>query len=463
MIKPQIRVLIVEDDLVDRMACRRALAQDPDYEFVLSEAATGREGLQLAHAQKPNCILLDYHLPDLNGLEFLADLKNDMGEIPVPVMMLTGSDNASIAVEAMKRGAQDYLVKDVNRQYLELLPAVIQRVLRERRTLNEKKQAEENLDRAEAKYRFLVEQIPAITYTTALDEPAKLLYISPQIRQLGFSPEEWLADPEGLLKQVHPEDRTLVRTEIMRCYESGEPLRCEYRMLSRSNKLCWFLNEASLMHQESGEPLFLQGILVDITEDKRVEEELHQHRRRLDELVANRTMQFEKQASIFKSANANLSSKLDECREAGNALKKYADQLADLYHNAPCCYCALDADSMFVQINDSGLNWLGRTREEVVGKMRFTDLLTPASSKSFMESYAGFKECGWLHNLQLEIARKDGTSLPVLLNANAAKDAAGRLVMSRSMMFGITPQSRKAGAASTVSASEMTERPLLEM
>ena len=65
MTKPQTRVLIVEDDLVDRMACRRALAQDPDYEFMLSEAETGREGLQLAHAQKPDCVLLDYHLPDL--------------------------------------------------------------------------------------------------------------------------------------------------------------------------------------------------------------------------------------------------------------------------------------------------------------------------------------------------------------------------------------------------------------
>ena len=145
MTRPQVCVLIVEDDLVDRMACRRALAQNPDYEFVLSEAETGREGLQLAHAKKPDCVLLDYYLPDMNGLEFLAELRNDLGEVPVPVMMLTGADNASVAVEAMKRGAQDYLVKDVNRQYLELLPAVIQHVLRERRTLMEKKQVEAEL------------------------------------------------------------------------------------------------------------------------------------------------------------------------------------------------------------------------------------------------------------------------------------------------------------------------------
>ena len=297
---------------------------------------------------------------------------------------------------------------------------------------------EENLVQAEAKYRFLVEQIPAITYTTALDEPGKLLYISPQIRQLGFSPEEWLADPEGLLKQIYPEDQTLVRAELVRCYESGEPLRCEYRLFTRAGEVRWFLNEASLVHHESGEPLFLQGVLVDITKDKEVEEELHLHRRRLEELVVNRTMQFEKQTEILESVNANLASKLDACTQAGSALKKYADQLADLYHNAPCGYHSLDPDGVFIQINDTGLKWLGCTREEVVGKMRFTDLLTPASGKTFLDSYPRFKECGWLRDLQLEIARKDGTSLSVLLNATAVKDTAGCFVMSRSMMFDIT-------------------------
>ena len=134
----KIRILIVDDDLVDRMACRRALAQVPGNTFEITDAETGREGLQIAHALKPDCVLLDYHLPDLNGLEFLSALRNDLGDIPVPVLMLTGADSASVAVEAMKRGAQDYLVKDVNRQYLELLPTVIERVLRERQTVIEK-------------------------------------------------------------------------------------------------------------------------------------------------------------------------------------------------------------------------------------------------------------------------------------------------------------------------------------
>jgi PAS domain S-box-containing protein len=435
MNKPQVYVLIVEDDQVDRMACSRALGKNADYEFVLYEAETGREGLQLAHDKKPDCVLLDLHLPDMTGLEFLAELKNELGEIPVPVMMLTGADNASVAVEAMKRGAQDYLVKDVNLQYLELLPAVIGRVLRERRILIEKKQMEVNLGQAEAKYRFLVEQIPAITYTAALDAPGKLLYISPQIRQLGFPIEEWLDDPEGLLKQVYPEDRVLVREAIKRGYESGEPLRCEYRVFTRTGEMRWFLNESSLVRDDSGNPLFLQGVLIDISRDKKVDDELQQHRQRLEELVAKRTAQCVKQTAIFESVNANLTAKLGECTQARGELRKLVDQFEDLYLNAPCAYCLLDPDGVFVQINEAGLKLLDRTNEEIVGVMRITDLLTAAGNEVFQESYQRLKESGHLHDIELDFLNKEGGRMPVLLSGNAIRDAAGRFASSRFVMF----------------------------
>ena len=289
MDKPLIRVLLVEDDAVDRMACRRALTRNTDYEFVLSEAESGYEGLQAAHALRPDCVLLDYHLPDLNGLEFLAALTSDTGEIAIPVMMLTGADNTTIAVEAMKRGARDYLIKDVEQQYLELLPAVIERVLKERRILAEKKLAEEKLFQAEAKYRSLVEKIPAIAYIAELEGAQRFLYVSGQIEKLGFTPEEWLSDPEILLAQTHPEDRGYAIEERAKSRATGTPLRCEYRLLSRDGKVLWFRDEASVVRDESGRSLFLQGILVDITESKQVEAELREHRYRLEDLVGTRT------------------------------------------------------------------------------------------------------------------------------------------------------------------------------
>ncbi len=289
MPKPLIRVLLVEDDAVDRMACRRMLARDPDYEFVLTEADSGHEGLQLAREQNPDCILLDYHLPDLNGLEFLAALTSESGEVSVPVMMLTGTDNAAIAVEAMKRGAGDYLIKDVDHQYLELLPAVIQRVLAERRMVMEKKLAEEKLSQAEAKYRSLVETIPAVVYIAALDGTNRFLYVSSRIEMLGFPAAQWLDNPDILLARTHPDDRQHTLEERAKSRATGAPLRCEYRLFTREGKVLWFRDEASVVKDESGRSLFLQGILIDISESKEAEEELRQHRYRLEELVAKRT------------------------------------------------------------------------------------------------------------------------------------------------------------------------------
>lgn len=442
MSKPKIHILIVEDDLVDRMACRRALAQDMNYEFVLYDAETGQEGLQLAHAQKPDCVLLDYNLPDLNGLEFLAELRNDLDEIPMPVIMLTGADNAQVAVEAMKCGAQDYLVKDSNRQYLELLPAVIQRVLRERRALTEKKQMESRLVQAEAKYRFLVEQIPAIIYTAALDIPGKLLYVSPQLSALGYSPEEWTNQVGALRSYIHPDDRIRASAAFDDVRATGKPLRCEYRLLNRAGEVRWFMDEASLVYDESGQPLLLQGMLIDITKDKLVEEELRLHRRNLENLVTMRTTQLEQQVAVLNSANANLAAKLSACTQTGSSLRKDADQLEDLYQNAPCGYHSLDPDGVFIRINDIGLKWLGRTREEVVGKMRFTDLLTPSNGKTFLECFQHLKGGGLIRDLNIEIACKDGTRLSVLLSANALKDADGSFLMSRSIMSDITAPMR---------------------
>ncbi len=296
---------------------------------------------------------------------------------------------------------------------------------------------ESSLARAEAKFRSLVEQIPAITYSTALDVTGKLIYISPQISQLGYTPDELLADPEGFLKLLHPEDRTTAYTQIARCYESGEPLRCECRLRTRDGQVRWFLNDALLVRQGLEEPMFLQGILLDITHDKEVEEELQQHRRRLEELVESRTVQFEKKTAILESANSNLVSKLDECTRSGNALKKHADQYVDYYQNAPCGYHSLDLDGVFVQINDTELTWLGFTREEVIGKIRFSDLLTAASEKTYRENEQHFRENGWIRNLELEIRSKEGTTLRALLSSNALK-VNGRFVMSRSIIFDIT-------------------------
>lgn len=263
----QLHILIVEDDTVDRLACKRAIASNSGIGGVLHEAATGREGLEIIAKQKIDCILLDYHLPDMNGLEFLSELSAVHGTVPAPVLLLTGADSAAVVAAAMKRGAWDYLGKDVDGNYLEILPSAIQRMVRERRLAEEKRAAE-------AQFRSLVEQIEAITYTAGLGETTQFHYISPQIRRLGFSPEEWLADPGLHLRQIHADDRDKAMAAIRRSRITGDALRHEYRLVSRNGEVLWFRDEAKAVTDENGRKLFLQGILVDVTQSKLAEQAL---------------------------------------------------------------------------------------------------------------------------------------------------------------------------------------------
>ena len=108
MSEAPIRLLIVDDSPEDRELYRRLLVQDREHAYELLEAETGEEGLAMARELKPDCLLLDYRLPDVDGLEFLTRL---LAETLVPVIVLTGQGNEAVAVEAMKSGAQDYLLK----------------------------------------------------------------------------------------------------------------------------------------------------------------------------------------------------------------------------------------------------------------------------------------------------------------------------------------------------------------
>lgn len=125
-------------------------------------------------------------------------------------------------------------------------------------------------------------------------------------------------------------------------------------------------------------------------------------------------------------------------RLAEEALRKSAEEFQDLYNRAPIGYHSVDKDGMLVRINDTELAWLGYTREEVVGRMNFADLLTPESLTTFRENYPAFKARGWVRDLEFEMIRKDRSVLPVLLSATAIKDDCGNYLMSRSTIYDVT-------------------------
>jgi PAS domain S-box-containing protein len=147
-----------------------------------------------------------------------------------------------------------------------------------RKEIGERRRVERELRRAEARYRELVERLPAVTYIEACDTDERktdLLYVSPQIETMfGYSPEEWTADPELFVKLLHPEDRERVLAEDERTELTGEPFRVEYRQFTRDGQVLWIRDDAVLVRDEEGKPLYWQGVIFDISSQKRVEEAL---------------------------------------------------------------------------------------------------------------------------------------------------------------------------------------------
>jgi len=113
MRKNPLKVLIIDDNSADQEICCQFLREHPDYNCTFLYANSGRAGIELCQSAQPDCVLVDYLLPDLDGIAFLAALEVALDSLPFPIIMLTGYGNEMIVAEAMRAGAADYLPKDV--------------------------------------------------------------------------------------------------------------------------------------------------------------------------------------------------------------------------------------------------------------------------------------------------------------------------------------------------------------
>jgi diguanylate cyclase (GGDEF)-like protein/PAS domain S-box-containing protein len=404
---PAIRLLLVDDDQVDRAACRRVLAKSGQ-PFAIIEADTAEQGLWLARHEPVDCIVLDHYLPDFNGLEFLVDLAEDRGELPVPVVMLTRANDASVAVRALKLGAADYVVKDSERHSLEWVPAIILKTLRDRQALKEQRETEEAFRKAEAKFRALVEQIPAITYIGSIEEPGRLLYVSPQAGQLGVSTDAWLAAAEGFLPWVHPDDREHAIECFAETHEHHAPLRCEYRLVTPDGQTRWFLDQASVVCAEDGQPLFLQGILVDISDEKAVERELEAYRDSLEDQVAQRTAHLQAYNDLLQAANARLREELGGKIRAEAALRASEARLRLLLESTGDGILGVDAEGRCTFANRAAAELFACRPTELEGR-----------------NLAASLPLGRPGRYTETLRRSDGSELPVELSAQPIRTDGG--------------------------------------
>ena len=131
-------------------------------------------------------------------------------------------------------------------------------------------QLAQSLAERENSFRTLTEQIPAIVYRAALDDASSTLYISPAIRNLGYTVEDWTSDPEAWVKQVHPDDLDRILAVFAADRASGEATEVTYRLRHRDGTWRTVIDAAQIVRDAHGIPLYLQGTLTDITEQQRL-------------------------------------------------------------------------------------------------------------------------------------------------------------------------------------------------
>ena len=226
---------------------------------------------------------------------------------------------------------------------------------------------------------------------------------------------------DRFVELLHPDDRPRMHDWSAACL-AGQPMPdLEFRTRPIDGVSRWLLGHGALERDADGKPWRMIGTVQDITEKKRMGDELVRHRHRLEELVAERTA---------------------ELAEANRALAQRAAEIADLYDRAPCGYHSLATDATIIAVNQTELDLLGYSREEYVGH-KVGEFMTAESRALFRQRFADFRRSGRVRDLALDWLRKDGSILPVLISADLVRNAAGEFIFSRATMVDDSERRRR--------------------
>lgn len=263
-----LRILIIDDRSESRELYRRLLIDDPAQAYEFLETASGKEGLALC-GQRPDCVLLDYRLPDINGLAVLARLRGADGFVPVPVVMLTAFGDDAVDQQAMRIGAQDYVTKD--KATSALLRRAIRHAIDRHRlqaTLRElEKRAQEAIESSELRYRRLFETSKDGIFLLNADS-GKITDANPFLADLlGYTREELVGKR---IWEVSPLKDISANQEEFRKLQERHYVRYEHLPLENRHGGLIDVEVVSNLYQEGGGRV-IQCNVRDITARKEIE------------------------------------------------------------------------------------------------------------------------------------------------------------------------------------------------
>ncbi|MHB9072276.1 MAG: PAS domain S-box protein [Desulfobaccales bacterium] len=368
----------------------------PDIKIITAESAEA--GLSLAATEAIDGALIDVQMPGMNGIEMCRRLKADPRTAPIHVILVTAHGATSaLKAQGLEAGADDCITKPIDNvemaaklRVMLRLRAAEKALRRERDHLEEAVQERtKELREAENRYRTLFHAAADAIFIHELE--GGLLEVNEQAcRCLGyerdellhltvddFSTAENLAHGVGRLEQLRTTGHLLFETELITRNGGRIPSECSCRLI-----------------EFRGLPAAL-CIARDITERKEAEE----------------------------------------------ALKLSEKKFRLLYDKAPLSYQSLDENGLIIEVNQTWLDVLGYSREEVIGHW-FGDFLTPGFVNRFEENFPCFKEAGEIFDIQFDMVRKNGSLLAVSFNGKVAYNEQGQFLRTHCLFADITDRIR---------------------
>jgi len=377
----KMHILLVEDNEHDRAAFRRALSKS-EIHCQLTECQKAEEALELLQscAESFNLVVIDFGLPGMSGLELFKKIHDD-GQHP-PFMMLTGSGSEHLAVEALKSGVSDYIVKDPKHGYLQLLPVVIKEVLQRHQDRLARQRAEKALKESEEKVRRQFEEIETI-YRSAgvglcvLDKDLRFVKVNERLAEMNGVPAEHHFG--RTVREIVPGLADIAESLAERVFRTGEPIQ-DLEILGTTacqpDVQRYWIEQWNPLKDAFGNVIAINIAAEEITERKRFEEKLKQTNQELEARIAERT-------STLAATIQVLEAEIVEREAAEQALSDSEKQYSTLVRNS-LTGIFIEQNGRIAFANERFANIYGYSKEELAG-MDVLDLVHPEDRRLIRE------------------------------------------------------------------------------
>ena len=370
------RILVADDNADMRQYVTRLLAEHYD----VAAVPDGRKALQAAHERRPDLVLADVMMPNLDGLGLVRELRADSSLKTVPIILLSARACEESRVEGMQHGADDYVIKPFSGREL------VARVAAHLEMTRIRKEASEQLREAEGRFRALVTATSNTVYRMSPDWKT-MLYL----RGRDFIANTDKPGATWLQKYVHPDDQQRVTAVIQQAIRTKSPFELEHRVLRVDGTLGWAFSRAVPIRNEQGEIVEWFGAASDITKRKRAEDEL----------------------------------------------RASAQQFQAVIDGSPGIVFVKDLEGRFIATNRTMEVLLGLDKEEVRGKTDY-EIFPKPQAEQYRQQHRKVAESGASLQVEEVMDLADGRKRVFLANKFPLCDAAGKIYAVCSIASDIT-------------------------